>query len=201
MFVKQKVQRINYISVRETSGKRILQELDINNVTQVLDPVFLLESSFWEQRFVKIFSEKYLFIYDFETNPIIEKLAKEISKKLGLKIFTINKNISYADKNFYNKGPEIFLSLISSATFVISNSFHAVAFSLIFNKQFLVVNRSEKINTRMRDLLDLFNLSELLVSDNFDSTTIQTINYEKVNLLQNEAIKKSKFFLNNALTK
>jgi Polysaccharide pyruvyl transferase len=199
-FVKQNVERINHVSVRETSGKKILEDLGITNTTQVLDPVFLIDAATWRKRFVKKQTdEKFVFIYDFESNPFIEKIAKDIAKNNNYKIYTVNKNIKYADKNYYLEGPEMFLSLMDGAQFVITNSFHSVAFSLIFNKQFIVVNRSEAINTRMRDLLALFNLSQVLVSSNFDSSTIETINFEEANTLKKIAIDKSKAFLEMAL--
>lgn len=198
-FVKEKVQKINHISVRETSGKRILEELGIQNVTQVLDPVFLIDESHWKQNFVTNRTDDYIFIYDFDSNPIIQKIATELSKKWSCKIYTVNDNIKYADKNFYLEGPKTFLSLMYNAKYVITNSFHSVAFSLIFNKQFLVVNRTEAINTRMRDLLGLFNLSQLLVSEGFSIDEIKTINFEEVNKLKQTAIDKAKEFLTNAL--
>jgi hypothetical protein len=198
-FVKEKVQKINHISVRETSGKRILEELGIQNVTQVLDPVFLIDESHWKQNFVTNRTDDYIFIYDFDSNPIIQKIATELSKKWSCKIYTVNDNIKYADNNFYLEGPKTFLSLMYNAKYVITNSFHSVAFSLIFNKQFLVVNRTEAINTRMRDLLGLFNLSNLLVSSEFTISDIKTINFEEANRLKIEAIEKSKAFLSNVI--
>jgi len=198
-FVKEKVQRIDHISVRETSGKTILANLGITNVTQVLDPVFLLPASHWKDTFVNDVNEKYVFIYDFDNNPIIQKLTKKIAKEHGLKIFTVNQNLKYADANYWKSGPEKFLSLMYHATFVITNSFHSVAFSLIFEKQFTVVNRNEKINTRMRDLLGIFGLSSLLISSEDEISGINLIDYATIEAEKNIAIKRSKDFLQTAL--
>ncbi len=198
-FVKEKVSRINHISVRETSGKKILENLGITAVDQVLDPVFLIDEEVWIQKFITKIEEKFVFIYDFDSSPIIKKLAKEFAQKNNLKIFTVNENIKYADKNYYLEGPEKFLSLMNAAQIVITNSFHSVAFSLVFKKQFIVVNRSEAINTRMRDLLALFNLSNLLVNADFTISEIKPINYDAVNPLIEIATIKSKEFLNKAL--
>ncbi len=180
LFVREKVSRINHVSVRETSGVRLLSDLGVDNVTQVLDPVFLLPASHWESEFVQDINECFVFIYDFDSNPLVEKLAKLIAKERKLKIFTVNQNIKYAHKNFYLEGPQKFLSLMFHAKFIITNSFHSVAFSLIFQKQFVVVNRTEKINTRMRDLLELFDLSHLLISDENDFKSIGSIDYQKI---------------------
>lgn len=198
-FVKTKIDRLNSVSVRETSGVRILEELGIEEVRQVLDPVFLLEPSHWQKTFVFPIEEKYVFVYDFDNNSIVRNLALKLAKENNWKIYTVNQNISYADKNFYYEGPEYFLSLVANAAFVISNSFHAVAFSLIFEKQFVVVNREEKINTRMRDLLSLFDLSQLLITKEEDVNGINFPDYDRVNIKIKKAVQDSKTFLKKAL--
>lgn len=199
-FVKKSVSRIQHISVREISACKLLENLGIDNAIQVLDPVFLITAKEWETKFVTPINEDYVFIYDFDNNKTVEELAKEIAKANKWKIFTVNKNIKYADKNFYLEGPEKFLSLMRYSKFTITNSFHSVAFSIIFNKQFIVINRKEEINTRMRDLLQIFNLSHLLVNSSFSSNSIKSIDYSTINCDLEKAIKKSEAFLLNALS-
>ncbi len=199
-FVRENVSRINNISVRETSGLKILEKLGITNAIQVLDPVFLLNSEYWQNNFVQTINQNFIFVYDFDNNIEIKKTALYLAKKHNLKIYSVNQNINYADKKYVFSAPNDFLSLIFNAKFVLSNSFHAVAFSIIFNKKFLVFNRSEKINTRMRDLLEILNISHLLINEN-QKTDIETINfdYETINILISNKIKVSKDFLFNAL--
>ena len=91
----------------------------------------------------------------------------------------------------------MFISLIYNSKFIISNSFHALAFSLIFEKEFLVFNRAEKINTRMRDLLQLVNLSSRLISSKPSAT--ETIDYQGVKEILGRKTMESKAFLQNAL--
>ena len=199
-FVKENIERIDEISVRESSGLKILEDLSITRAVQVLDPVFLIGSKYWEDTFVTPIKEKFIFVYDFESNKNIERISIETAKKHNLKIFTVNQNITYADKNFFKKSPEVFLSLISNANFIIGNSFHALAFSLIFNKIFFVVDRNEKIKTRMRDFMSSLNLSYLnLDVDEFKTFDKVSINYEKVNFELREKIEKSQNFLKKAL--
>jgi hypothetical protein len=139
-------------------------------------------------------------VYDFDTNVTLREFALQQAKARGLQIYTVNNNIRYADKNFYLHGPDVFLSLVHGADLVLTNSFHAVAFSLIFQKQFIVFNRSENINTRMRDLLILFNLDYLLVDNSieffYDSFNVD---YSVIKCIMETKIFESKLFLNNAL--
>lgn len=197
--VQKNVSTFDAIGVRETSGQKILRDLGINNAVQVLDPVFLLEADFWKKTFVKQIEQNYLFIYDFDSNPLIKEIALSLKKEKGYQIFTVNQNIDYADKNFFLEGPEMFLSLIFNSKFNITNSFHAAAFSLIFEKQLVVINRQEKINTRMRDLLALFGLSKRLISTKEEFDNLEDIDYDEVVGNKNYHIKRSKEFLMNAL--
>jgi hypothetical protein len=62
-------------------------------------------------------------------------------------------------------GPREFLGAIQNAACVISNSFHATAFSLIFERDFYVFGRKEHINARMADLMADVGLCDRLVID------------------------------------
>ncbi|WP_157206361.1 polysaccharide pyruvyl transferase family protein [Mariniflexile maritimum] len=201
-FVKEKVARLDHVSVRELSGKKILDDLGINHVTQVLDPVFLLEPEKWNQLItVDKEKDKYIFIYDFDSNPLIKKMAENYKRKYGWKIITVNELINYADKNYFLEGPIKFLSLVKNAEFVISNSFHAVAFSIIFKKEFVVFNRQDKINTRMRDLLASIGQNQLLIMDDdmVKKHALYKIDYDRVQEYLEPLTETSIKFLTNSL--
>lgn len=197
-FVKKNVLRLDAVGVRETSGKKILEELGIFNSHQVLDPVFLLDKEHWLE-FVEPINEEFIFVYDFDSNELIREIALKLKKEKGYKIYTVNRNITYADCNFFLEGPNKFLSLVNSSKLNITNSFHSTAFSLIFEKQLLVVNRSEKINTRMRDLLALFGLQEYLISNLDQFKDLKAVNYNEVNIIKKIKIEDSRQFLLEAL--
>ncbi|PHR69158.1 MAG: hypothetical protein COA67_11195 [Lutibacter sp.] len=199
-FVKKSVERIDHISVRETSGVTILNDLGVENVLQVMDPVFLLKKEAWNEFELPMIDENFIFIYDFDSNILVKKMAMKMKEKYNAKIYTVNSNINYADRNFNLEGPETYLSLVKNAKFIVTNSFHAVAFSLIFEKQFVVFNRVEKINTRMRDLLQSISLRNLLLLSEESVTTFNyTIDYTQTNIQLNKLVEKSKHFLNQAL--
>ncbi len=198
--VQKNVERLQAVSVRETSGLTILKGLGIHDAVQVLDPVFLISAKRWKDKFVFPINEKYIFVYDCDSNEQIKKIAETAAKEHNLKIFTVDKNINYADKNYFHEAPDYFLSLIYNSQFVLTNSFHALSFSLIFNKKHFVFNRTEKINTRMRDLMQLAGVSELLLArDEFRNINDVEIDFDKVNEKISQEIIKSKAFLLNAL--
>lgn len=196
--VKENVERMHAVGVRETSGVRILNELGIDNAVQVLDPVFLLDKEHW-QEFVQPINEDYILVYDFDSNPLIKEIALSLKKEKGWKIYTLNQNIDYADENFWLEGPEKFLSLVSQSQINLTNSFHSVAFSIIFEKEFIVVNRQEKINTRMRDITNLFHTNNLI--DSYEKyMELEILDYRMINPYVKKSKELSKMFLLNSLS-
>lgn len=164
--VSRYLQRFGYISVRESSGVSVLESLGISGAETVLDPVFLLDKAEWNSLAVdpKKTSEPYLLVYDFDNSPVVRGLAEKIAHERRLKIYSIF-DVPYAERSFALCGPREFLGLVRQASFVLSNSFHATAFSVIFGKEFVVAARKENINTRMRDFTTMLGISERMLGD------------------------------------
>lgn len=198
--ISKRLQRLDAISVRESSGLDILRTCGIEKGIQVLDPVFLLGKYEWDKMYVESTdTDDYLFVYDFDQSLLIEQIAKQIASVNKLKIYTVFKS-EYADKHIKNIRPQEFVSYIKNAKFILSNSFHATAFSIIFEKQFLVVNRKENINTRMRDLLLELDIEKRLISNIYKlEEGLTPINYEIVKQKMDILIQKSKKYINEVL--
>lgn len=200
--VKSKISRLDGVGIREKSGVKIAKELGIEKAINVVDPVFLLDKDEWDKFATEEFNDRYILVYDFDKSDLVEKLATNIARKKGCKIYTINADKpKYADKHFNLSGPKTFVSLVKNAEMVISNSFHAVVFSVIYNKNIAIVNRTENINTRMRDLLEDLNLKDKLVDDNYSiDELLRSIDYRETNKIINEKIELSKKYIENILS-
>lgn len=199
-FVKSKLAGLDSIAVREPSGLKLLETMNYTG-TLVCDPVFLLDADVWTSEFptTEGSGEKYVLVYDFECSKEVQTVAERIAKEKGLKIFSIGPYpLEYADKNFVNSGPDVFVSLVRNATCVVSNSFHATAFSFIFKRDMFVVKRADGLNTRMQDLLSRYGLSDRLVDGNTSSSTLLAhIDYNKVDEVLSSEIENSKEWLRN----
>ncbi len=196
--VKEWLSNMDYISVRESSGLNILNDLGIQGAVQVLDPVFLLPKEKWES-IIEYTAENdsYILLYDFDKNEQLDLATRELAHKNGWKVYSYLDN-PYCDRSFKNAGPRAFLGLIKNAEMVISNSFHATAFSLIFEKNFWVINRKEAINTRMRDLVESIDLGNRLVSNVFD-INFESVDFSMIKELLNKKIDESKAYIDNAI--
>ena len=199
--VRELVLKLDGVAIREKSGVKIVHDLGIEKAINVVDPVFLLDRDEWDKIGNETFNEQYILVYDFDKSSLVENLAIDIAKKKGYKIYTINSDKpKYADKHFNLSGPKTFVSLVKNAEFVISNSFHAVVFSVIYNKNIAIVNRTENINTRMRDLLDDLKLNDRLISEKYNlDELLENIDYSKSIEILNEKINLSKKYLNEIL--
>lgn len=181
----------DFLSVRESSGVKIAKQLTNKKVVQVLDPVFLLEKAIWEKIEKPVHGlEPYILLYDFDNNSCLNQWVYKLAKNKGWKVYSFLKN-DKCDKCFDKEGPEVFLWLIHHAEFVVSNSFHATAFSIIYQKQFVVFDRKEAINTRMRDLLSTFGIK--------NSKDLNEIDYRIVSIQQKKYVEQSKNYIAEVL--
>lgn len=202
-FVRSQLACLDMISVREPSGVKLAESMGYN-ATLVCDPVFLISADIWANKIASRDgeNEKYVLVYDFMCSEEVRKVATKIATDKGLKIFSVGPyRLEYADKCFINNGPDSFVALVKNATCVVSNSFHATAFSFIFNKNMFVVKRSDGLNIRMQDLLGRYGIIDHLVNsvsinelgDRFE------IDYENVNPILQKEIEESKLWLKNQL--
>ena len=170
---------IDRISVREKRSLDILKRLSDKKIEVVVDPVLLLNKSEWleQSRPAKI-NGKYILCYLLGDSITQRKAVEIISKRLKLRIVTfphiLHNNVRKCDLFFgdikdYTSGPRQFLDLINNAEFVITDSFHACVFSMIFETPFIVFERnkpSEKgnMNSRIYDFLEEYHLENQLVN-------------------------------------
>lgn len=200
-FVTEKLKGIDSISIREKTSLPLLASLGRPDGVAVCDPVFLLNKEQWQKTIegIEDYKEKYILVYLTDQSHEIEQIARELAKAQGWKIYVIGAfKTSYANRNFVNSGPLEFVRLIADAQFVISNSFHATAFSLIMEKNFCVVNRKEGINERMRSVLEDYGLDGRMTSL-FYEKLLDDIDYNRVNTIKSRIVRESKQWLLNAI--
>lgn len=201
-FVSNELRNFDAVSIREKISLPLLCSLGRKDGAAVCDPVFLLSKEEWKgltaNSSIKK-EEKYLVVYLTDKSEEIKRIALDIHKVTGWKIYVVGAfKESWAHKNFVNAGPLDFVKLINDAQYIISNSFHATAFSLILGKNFCVVNRKEGINERMKSVLTYYGLTDRMVNC-FSKSILKCIDYSSVNRQMEKDILFSKEWLNNLL--
>jgi hypothetical protein len=162
------INRIDKISVREKTAKRIVNMLTGKNVDVVLDPTLLLNREEWGQiaRYPRL-NGRYLLVYEVVKYPETMRLAKKVAKQLNLKIVEIiyARTKPFSDHIRINDaGPVEFLGWFGNADYVITSSFHGTAFSIINRKNFYTIPHRYS-GSRMADLLTEIGLEDRLAAN------------------------------------
>jgi hypothetical protein len=206
-FVKEGVSGLNYVSVREETGKQLLCNLGLKNIECVVDPVFLLEKTQWKELFSQakkyhLEENKYILLYDFLGNDDrMQAFTLEYARKHHLKIVSVNDfdYSKYADIQINDAGPLEFLSLIEHASCIVSSSFHATAFSILLEKEFYTFDlKGHGNSSRMMDLLNLVHLQDRFNPSHKTSSAVP-IDYQQAKKALSFSINASKTFLANAI--
>ena len=203
-FVSDEIAKLDFVSIRERISLSLLKSLGRIDGVAVCDPVFLLSKKEWGrliENYVINCNEKYLLVYLTDKSDEIKHIALDIQKSTGWEIYNVGAfSMKWAHRNFINVGPLDFVKLISGAQYVISNSFHATAFSLIFERNFCVVNRKEGINERMKSILEDVGLEHRL-SSSYSKEMLSYIDYTEVWKEMSVIIDSSKSWLGKVLGK
>ena len=188
------------LSVREDSGKRILQELfPQKDVTQLLDPTLLISAAEWRclASHSKDAEKTYILIYPMSgIDCRLFDIAKDVSRVIGLPIVMLSpglKKYKQCDKTLNFQSPERFIELIDNAACVVTNSFHGTAFSINLETPFISL-MPQKFSTRLQSLLALFNLTDRIWDEKFDYSNVLSVDFsESRKILEKEREKASLF--------
>lgn len=173
------------LTLRENSAVEIVEKMGLNG-SWVLDPTLLIDKKDWIKLSSKrLIKEKYLILmllYSEDNNAT--EIARKIADAKGLKLVKLSWEMlkdRRVDILKTHRKPEDFLSLFYYADFVVTNSFHGLAFSINLNKQFVVVKRNE-FNSRIESLLELVGLEERMIENDVDMMLVDNIvDYAPVN--------------------
>lgn len=210
--------KYNSISVREETSKQAVsallgneKKIDIN-----LDPTLLLSKDDYKAITSKCtIKDPYIFFYSVKFNSSAVNSVLKFAKIVGLPIYTLltlgeNENIIKHRTKFHfpkgDVGPSGFLSMIKNAKYVITDSFHGTAFSLIFEKEFWAINdRSRKglykDDNRIKHILKVTGLSDRYITEEQIQDVIvrKRIDYTLVNKLISIEKNKSIDYITNAI--
>ncbi len=204
--LKQYLSKYDYLSVREKTSILIMKEIVPNmNVECVADPTLLLEQKDYDRITPKIIGGDYIFLYMLEWNDSVIKYTKELSQSKKIPVYYLINRDSFKpfrcfgrnDKDLYGIGPEDFIAYIRNAKYVVTNSFHATVFSIIYQKLFCSFE-TRKSGSRVVDLMTELGLTERLSVNliNIDNK----IDYMDVKTKKEKYIEHSKDYLKKALS-
>lgn len=196
---RKNLEEFHVISVRERQGKKIVENLTNKSAEVVLDPTFLLNEEEWNKlvkRPKMCPKTKYVLVYALgeKNERFVNKI--EMLKKDFVVFDVLSKNRFRREKSI---GPSEFIYLIKNAEIILTDSFHATAFSIIFHKRFVTYNRMGlNMNSRIESIAEIAGIKSCL-NQNGDLMCDSLYDYSNVEKKINNERKKSIDFLKKSL--
>lgn len=182
--LKRRLADFVWISVREEEGAAVLRRLLDAPVDVVLDPTMLLTAAEWNAlgvsaRRYPFQNEPYILCYALGNLDAVIGMARQIRQRRPARIvifcFSLRDGIRLKRKcpesvPVLNAGPAEFVSLIGSAAYVITDSYHGSIFSILYHRPFRTMMRDRSagvssMNSRMKTLFETFSLEERLFGE------------------------------------
>lgn len=197
------LKKFNAISVREFSAAELCRRKFGVEAVHLLDPTMLLE----KEEYIKLYektktakSEGTLFCYILDRGKTKDAIINHVAREKRLMPFFVNSRHEEPDaplEERIQQPVEKWLRAFYDAEFVITDSFHACVFSIIFNKPFIVYGNKDRGLARFNSLLSIFELEERIVSTKEEALKALTapIDWNKVNLIHEQWKEKSMSFL------
>ena len=184
------------ILVREGYGADIIEELTGKRPECACDPTLLLTAEEWEAliEYPKR-TDKYILVYQLGINKEIVDFTRRLKRKTGCKIVYIPFPLVGLLKCSLQLtiGPAEWMGFFKNAEYVISDSFHGIVFSLIFNKKFFGMFNGHHKNRRMEQLLKRVNLLHRTIDSVSDEELIKEIDYtyanEQLKIMRDESLR------------
>lgn len=194
--IKKYLSDFNAVSVRESSGQEICKkDFGKYDVELVLDPTLLIDQSFYLDM-IKNKSPKnydcitYILDENTEKKELVKKINVECQHKSVFNLLTKSSKLSVQD----------WVASFKSSDFIITDSFHGMVFSIIFNKQFVVLINKDRGSDRFFSLCHLLGLQDRLYDPTLGLTfDLKSIDYSDVNKKLESLRKSSKKYLLDAL--
>lgn len=161
-----KLSKIDSMSVREKDATEVLSKLLNKQIQNVIDPTLLLTSSEWNDKLSQLNDkEEYIFTYYVSSEPEYFDIVNYFSKLENKKVVHCSKKKSEYkcnSKSIYDLGPMEFVNYIKNSSKVVTTSFHATVFSIVYHKEFFVV-LNKHTGSRIKTLLGIVGLEDRIV--------------------------------------
>lgn len=206
--ISERLKELTAISVREKSGQKIVKELSGRKAVLVIDPTLYLSPDKWmeiESKPIGVEANEYVLFYLLGTYKAeyVENL-KQLFINKGKKIVLLEneyQNLGTTTDEEFSMDPSEFVWLIRNSQMVVTDSFHAVAFSLQFKKEIKIVVRDTlegDISSRIVNLVDMFQIQNPYYEEGQELIPA-TVDYEYVGKVLKEERKKFMDFIDSNL--
>lgn len=204
---KDWIKKFDAVSVRESSAVKLCKEYLGVDALHVLDPTMLLSATDYIQLFKEANTPQSpgsLMCYVLDETEDKQKVVSNVEETLNLTAFSVNSKYEVRTaplKERIQPPVEAWLRGFYDAEFVVTDSFHACVFSILFEKPFVVYGNKDRGMARFHSLLSIFGLETRLVTSSAEAQNVISvpIDWSLVNAKKKEWQEKSYNFLKNNL--
>lgn len=201
--IREYLERYSAVSTREITGLEIIKDSFFGLKECCLDPTFMIPRNKWHELMEPINHKKYILVYQLHEDSATSEIAVHLGEELGYDVIRISTALHrriHGGKTIMLPTVGQFLSYINQAELVVTDSFHATAFSVNMNRPFISV-KWKMFNDRIDTILDIVGLQYRSVNTlNEAKMAIQRkIDFDDVNSKIEVARKKSLNFFEKAV--
>lgn len=201
--IKHELSFFSFLGIREEEGVNLCHRLGFTDAIRVVDPTLLLSVEDYKHIRVDVDNSSYIFVYLLGNSTDcsiddIQQYARNVGKKV-VYVCSQGKYDAY-EKTYATIGE--WLGYISNADLVITNSFHCVAFSLLYKKQFVslpLTKGFEKMNGRLTELLKSVGMVDRIWNHNLSDICKQIVDFKAFDEYIRMEREKSKEYLKKVL--
>lgn len=193
------------ISIREEYGVTLVNRiLGSERAVRVCDPVFLIAEKNWRSIEVarKDLPPKYILVFTIRNRKSCITVAEDMKEKMGYPIVVLTDYPVKRIKTGYyvfDAGPREFLWMIDNAQYVVTDSFHGTAFSVIFEKKVVFADDSASSNERGLTLLNRLGMNQCTYTAYLQNMRLNDIDYLSVRAVLGQERKLAQTFIETAL--
>ncbi len=195
------IKYVDAVSVREEEAVPYVKRFYAGDVTAVSDPVFLLRKEEWRKLEILPQRQGYILVYVTQRNQDLYDYVRRLSQEKGLSVVELSVDRLTAQSRpsvDFTAGPSEFLGYMAQAEYVVSNSFHAIAFSIIYEKKFLAFTHSSR-GARIENILRIHGLEDRLWGNGMAAEIDSPVDWKAVKRKTGEYAGRSGEFLINRL--
>ena len=212
--IEEWLRSFSFLSVREESGKKCLEEVTGRAIPKVLDPTLIVDKNTWDDVIKDpLIAGDYIFYYSWAyCEDSTSRIVSDKARDLNLPVYVIDPRkwfyrdpMKWGFRLFKNTGPIVFLNLMKHAKICYVESFHGLVFSYLFRKNYWLLDTHKdlsKLDSRLMEFVDLLKAQDRIITE-FNVNQIDQatpVRYEENYYLERLRIK-SWVFLDKAFLK
>lgn len=192
------VNKLNYISVRDSHSAKVLSQYTNKDVYIVCDPTFFLN---FNRYYKRVKEKRYVLVYSFDDLKDYADKILEYAHSKNMSVITVGRKSTWVDHSYITADEELWLGAFANASLVVTDSFHGTVFSIKNHVDYVVVNRADKTNkiTGLHSYLGIereFYDGKITVNEYLDRNAL---NYESIEKKVDLCIEESMRFLRGTL--